>query len=132
MEDRRQEQRKHLFAINGSPDFLDIIRELFQDEGYNVTTTNFVPNFFAQIAASLPDVLIVDIVVGHRAGWELLEQLHANAATAGIPVVVVSTDPHLLERAQDQAARYGSHRALAKPFDLETMLEVVRDLIGDA
>ena len=55
MEDRSQEQRKHIFAINGSPDFLNVIRDRFQDEGYNVTTTNFVPNSFEQIAALDPD-----------------------------------------------------------------------------
>jgi hypothetical protein len=27
--DRSQEQRKHVFAINGSPDFLNLIRDLF-------------------------------------------------------------------------------------------------------
>ena len=101
MADRSQEQRKHIFAIDGSPDFLNVIRELFQDEGYNVTTTNFVPNSFAQIAALDPDALIVDIVVGQRVGWELLEHLNAAAATTGIPVLIVSTDPRLLERAQD-------------------------------
>ena len=69
MEDRSQEERKHIFAINGSPDFLNVIRDLFQEEGYNVTTTNFVPNSFEQIAALDPDALIVDIVFGQRAGW---------------------------------------------------------------
>ena len=93
MEDRSQEQRKHVFAINGSPDFLNVVRDLFQDEGYNVTTTNFVPNSFEQIAALGPDALIVDIVLGQRAGWELLEQVNAEAATTAIPVLIVSTDP---------------------------------------
>jgi hypothetical protein len=32
VEDRRQEQHKHIFAINGSPDFLNVIRDLFQEE----------------------------------------------------------------------------------------------------
>ena len=132
MEDRSQEQRKHIFAINGSPDFLNVIRELFQDEGYNVTTTNFVPNSFEQIAALAPDALIVDIVVGQRAGWELLEQINAEATTTGIPVLIVSTDPRLLERAQDQAARYGKNRYLIKPFSLDEMLTHIRDMIGAA
>jgi response regulator RpfG family c-di-GMP phosphodiesterase len=34
-----QMKRQHVFVINGSPDFLDIMRELLQDEAYNVTTT---------------------------------------------------------------------------------------------
>lgn len=43
MEDRSQEGRRHIFAIDGSPDFLNVIRDLFQEEHYNVTTTNYVP-----------------------------------------------------------------------------------------
>jgi twitching motility two-component system response regulator PilH len=132
MEDRSQEHRKHIFAINGSPDFLNVIRDLFQDKDYNVTTTNFVPSSFEQIAALDPDALIVDIVVGQRAGWELLERLNEEAATTGIPVLIVSTDPRLLERAKDQAARYGNHRYLIKPFGVDEILEQIREMIGEA
>ena len=130
MEDRSQEQRKHIFAINGSPEFLNLIRDLFQEEGYNVTTTNFVPNSFDQIHALQPDTLIVDIAVGQSAGWELLEQLHAGAATSGIPVLVLSTSPHLLGRAQEQAERYGTHRYLEKPFDVDALLRHIQEMIG--
>jgi DNA-binding response OmpR family regulator len=132
VEDRSQEQRKHIFAINGSPDFLNVIRDLFQEEDYNVTTTNFVPNSFEQIAALDPDALIVDIAVGQWAGWELLERLNAEAATTGIPVLVVSTDPTLLERVQDEAARYGQNRFLIKPFGLEEILAQIREMVGAA
>jgi CheY-like chemotaxis protein len=76
--------------------------------------------------------LIVDIVVGQRAGWELLEQINAEATTTGIPVLIVSTDPRLLERAQEQAERYGKNRCLIKPFSLDDMLEQIREMIGEA
>ena len=38
-----QMHRQHIFVVNGSADFLDVVRELLQDEHYNVTTTDFVP-----------------------------------------------------------------------------------------
>jgi CheY-like chemotaxis protein len=132
MADRGQEKRKHIFAINGSIDFLNIVRELFQEEDYNVTTTNFVPNSFEQIQALQPDALLVDVAVGEIAGWELLEELHAAAATNHIPVLVLSTSPRLLERAREQAERYGTHRYLDKPFDLDAMLTNIREMIGEA
>ena len=108
------------------------MRELFQEEAYNVTTTNFVPTSFEQIQALEPDALIVDIVIGQQAGWDLLERLHEEAATTGIPVLVVSTDPTLLERAQEQAARYGQNRYLIKPFGLDEILAQIREMIGTA
>jgi CheY-like chemotaxis protein len=132
MEDHSQTRRPHVFAINTSPEFLNIVRELFQEEGYHVTTTNFAPTSFAQIEALQPDALIIDIAIGQEAGWELLEQLGADADTAGIPALVLSTDPRLLARAEAQASRYGHHRYLAKPLDLEAMLTHIKEMIGDA
>lgn len=132
MEARSAARPKHVFAINASPEFLNIVRELFQEEGYHVTTTNFAPNSFAQIEALQPDALIIDVAIGQEAGWELLEQLGADADTAGIPALVVSTDPWLLERAEAQANRYGHHRFLAKPLDLEAMLKAIREMIAEA
>jgi CheY-like chemotaxis protein len=132
VEDRRQEGRKHIFAINGAPEFLNLVRDLFQEEDYNVTTTNFVPNSFDQIVALQPDALIVDIVIGQSAGWELLERLHQGAATTGIPELVLSTSPQLLLKAKEQAERYGNHRYLDKPFSLDDLLTHILDLIGQA
>ncbi len=127
-----QPARKHLFVVNGAPAFLNLMRELFQEEGYAVTTTNFLPESFAQIDAAQPDVLVVDVVVGHQEGWELLERLHAAAATAGIPVLIVSTSPQLIDRARERVTRFGGDAYLGKPFDLEAMLETIRDLLPPA
>ncbi len=93
-------ERQHVFVINSSPEFLDLMRDLLQDERYNVTTTNFVPKTFEQVETVRPDVLVIDVAVGQRAGWDLLDRLHREASTNGIPVLVVSTDPRLLERAR--------------------------------
>ncbi len=120
-----QRGRPHIFVVNGAPEFLNLMRELLQDEDYNVTTTNFIPATFAQIGSAQPDVLIIDLVVGRRAGWDLLETLHADAATAGIPVITVSTDRGQLTRAKELAARYGVTALLQKPFDLDDMLALV-------
>ena len=127
-----QESRRHIFVINGASAFLNLMRDLLQDERYNVTTTNFVPRSYEQIAALQPVALVIDVVIGQQAGWDLLERLHAEAATTGIPVILVSTSPQLLDRAREQADRFGTHRYLGKPFDLEEMLDLVKDLVGDA
>ncbi len=53
-----------------------------------------------------------------------------DAVIAGIPALVVSTDPQLLAHAEAHAARYGSHRFLEKPLDLEAMLRTIQEMIG--
>jgi CheY-like chemotaxis protein len=130
--EREQMQRKHVLAVNGDTAFLDLIRELLQDERYNVTTTNYVPKTFDLIACLQPSLLIVDLVIGEVAGWELLDRLQAEAITQGIPVIATSTMQRLLDRASADQARYGSNQYLVKPFDLDDLIDTTRRLIGPA
>jgi CheY-like chemotaxis protein len=130
--ERLQIDRQHIFAVDGAPEFLDLVRALFQYEHYNVTTTNFVPRTFDQIAVVKPDLLIIDLVLGEVAGWDLLEQLHREAVTLDIPRILTSTNPKLLDRAQADVARYGDARVIVKPFDIEDIIQAVLDAIGPA
>src|SRR5918997_5288704 len=131
MDDRRRTPRKHIFAVNSSPDFLLIIRELLEEEEYAVTTSDFEPNVFTRIVMRQPDALIIDVAVGEEAGWDLLERLHAEPATTGIPLLVTSTSPALLEQAREQAAWYGTNRSfLTKPMDLDELLGTIREMTG--
>ena len=69
---------------------------------------------------------------GKQSGWDLLERLLAEPAATGIPVLVTSTSPALLEQAREQASRYGRHRSyLTKPMDLDELLVSVRQMAGD-
>lgn len=131
-EEEHQRGRKHIFAVNGAPEFLDAVRVLFQDESYNVTTTNFVTETFEQIVSARPDLVLVDLAIYVQAGWDLLARLRSDLATCDIPVIVVSTDKTFLDEVQADPARYGGQRFLAKPFDIDDMLGAVRDLIGEA
>jgi CheY-like chemotaxis protein len=66
--ERAQMRRQHVFAVNGAAELLDVIRTILEDERYNVTTTNFVPETFDLVATLRPALLIVDLAVGVRSG----------------------------------------------------------------
>ena len=127
-----QMTRQHVYVVNGSPDFLDIVRELLQDEHYNVTTTNFLPSSFATIEVAQPALLIIDLVLGEQAGWDLLGDLRAAVTTREIPVLLVSTTEALLTKAREQYDVFGGDRYLIKPFNLEELLGLINELIGEA
>jgi CheY-like chemotaxis protein len=127
-----QQARKHIFCVNGAAEFLALLAELFSEERYNVTTTNYVPETFDMITTLQPDLLIVDLVIGVHAGWALLERLTSEAATRGIPVIVTSTDQRILDEMHAHPERYGVHQHLVKPFDIDTILGFVSATIGSA
>jgi CheY-like chemotaxis protein len=128
----QQMQRQHIFCVNGSPDFLEVVRELLQDESYNVTTTNFVPQTFEQIETARPSLLIVDLIHGEMAGWDLLAQVRHEAATRDIPAILVSTSRQLLEKAEAERVIWGGDRYFVKPFSFDALLQAIQELIGPA
>ena len=130
--ERRQMARQHIFVVTGAPEFLSLVRALLQGADFNVTTTNYVPQTFDAVATLDPSLLIVDLEIGRQAGWNLLEQLQRGAATRGIPVILSSDEPHLLEQARADADRYGKHRIFVKPFDITDLVATVHEIIGPA
>ena len=132
MDDRQRTPRKHVFAVNNSPDFLLIMREVLTDEGYAVMTSDFEPRVFTRIVMRHPDALIIDVAVGESAGWDLLRRLFLEAKTSDIPVLVTSTSPALLEQALQEAAWYGVNGSfLTKPMDLDELVRTIREMVGD-
>lgn len=127
-----QLRRKHIFMVDSSRVFTEIIAELLSYERYGVTASDYVPEIFTQIAVLNPDLIIVDLVITEKAGWELLEKLELEALTQNIPVIVTSTNHLLLERALADKERYGFDNYLVKPFDLDVLLAAIEELIGTA
>src|SRR5215204_5704270 len=82
----------HIVVVNDDHDVLNLLAELFTEEGYQVTTSMIAYESPAEVAVLAPDVLVADL----RLGWTLdeglafLDRLHADPLTAGIPVIVCS------------------------------------------
>lgn len=127
---RDQVRRKHIVMVDSSRAFTEIIAELLIDERYGVTASDYVPEIFTQITLMGPDLIIIDLILTQKAGWELLERLELETLTRNIPVIVTSTNPELLERALANKERYGFDNYLVKPFDLDLLLEAIEELIG--
>ena len=127
-----QVRRKHIVMVDSSRVFMEIIAELLTDERYGVTASDYVPEIFTQIAMMKPDLIIIDLVITDKAGWELLEKLELESLTRNIPVIVTSTNHHLLGRALANKERYGFDNYLVKPFDLDVLLAAIEELIGTA
>ncbi len=75
-----------------------------------------------------PDLVILDILMPGRSGWEVMEELKSDPETASIPVIVstVKNRPEDIERARElRAADY-----IAKPYVFSDLLERVERVMG--
>ncbi len=79
-------------------------------------------------AEVLPDVVILDLLMPNKSGWEVLSELKASESTKDIPVIVLSV--MTLPTVQEEVKELGAASYVAKPFDLNALFEEVKRVTG--
>jgi len=103
---------------------LDGLREFLTQFGYDVLAVGDGQEAMnLLVAGTVPSLLIVDLVMPHLAGSELLKYVQSDPELRQVPVLVVTGSPELLGHAVADAI-------LAKPIDLIALLAHVRRLIA--
>ncbi|WP_187272334.1 CHASE domain-containing protein [Zeimonas arvi] len=106
---------------------------LFRDalalrEAYSLETCATAAEGLAALRARPPDLLVLDLNLPDRHGLELLAELKADPALAGIPVLVVSADATGATRERALAAGAGAF--LTKPLDLADFAHCIEAMIA--
>jgi CheY-like chemotaxis protein len=124
--------RARVAVINDDTAFLDLMRELLeQEEHYEVLICKEWDNAYQFVRDKQPDLIIQDIRIGgEEHGWTILNLLTLDPLTRPIPMIVCSAAIQSLHEHQDWLSRYGI-RALPKPFDLDTLLGKIEELIAE-
>ncbi|HEY3124948.1 MAG TPA: response regulator [Thermoanaerobaculia bacterium] len=77
-----------------------------------------------------PDLILADVVMPGKNGYEVCEAVKSNPATARIPVVLLSGTFEPFDR--DRADRIGADRIVSKPFDAQQLLDEIETLLTRA
>ena len=125
--------RPRIALVDDDPALLGLLRELLGDlEGYDVLTCDEGGRAFDFVRAHRPDLVLLDVrMQGEEAGWAILERLADAPETRAIPVIVCSAAVGGA-RDREPALRRPGVDVLAKPFDLDALLEKVRASLAPA
>jgi CheY-like chemotaxis protein len=94
--------------------------------GYDVIEARNGQECLDLVESTQPDVITLDVAMPGLDGFSTVGRLRADAATAGVPIVLVTA----LAQAQDlqRGAALGVDAYITKPFDPAHLVEVVRSL----
>ncbi len=106
-------------VIDDDSPFLDLLRDLFEGEGYRVVVGKVMDDALDLLRSAPPDLMVLDLTMGveRAAGLDLLRTLRARPQFARLPVIVASAATDLLTMHAAEFARLNAV-TLAKPFDL--------------
>jgi CheY-like chemotaxis protein len=111
--------------------FLELMQDLLgAGEGYDVVTSCDWLDSFEFLKRARPDLVILDLMMGRdQTGWAILELLHEDPATRDVPVILCSAAAPALDLHADRL-RQGTVTALAKPFDVDQLLNEIERLLA--
>jgi signal transduction histidine kinase/CheY-like chemotaxis protein/putative methionine-R-sulfoxide reductase with GAF domain len=115
-----------ILVLDDNPEDIQLARDyLNTDQLHVVGMTN--PERVVELSSQiLPAVVIVDVLMPQRSGWEVLRDLKTDAQTAHIPVLIWS-----VVDAREQAAEQGADAFLLKPVKRDALLAIVTRLASN-
>jgi len=120
-------QAGDILVVDDEIDIVNLVVEILQDEGYKVRSAFNGEMALAAIAQQQPAIILMDMYMPQMTGIMLLEHMRANGIS-DIPVVMMTASP----RAAEPLLNMDLVDYLAKPFDIDQLLQCVTRSLGRA
>jgi CheY-like chemotaxis protein len=111
---------KRILLVDDESNMRFVLRIILESGGYEVVAAQHGAAALEALRRSGADLVLTDLMMPVMSGRELVERLRADQETADIPIVVVTATHELVLPNADAV--------IAKPFDDEELLAVVRSL----
>jgi CheY-like chemotaxis protein len=121
-------KRKSVLIADDNADMLELLRWVFEVEGFAVRTAEDGEAALGAVNESRPDVVITDLMMPGVSGLEFIRRLRLAPEWADIPVIAVSAYP---EDFLGQAHAAGATRVLRKPLEFSELMQVVNECLAD-
>lgn len=116
----------HVLLIEDEPNIIEAIRFILSRDGWQVDTHSNGSDAVDAVRRKTPDVLILDVMLPGRSGFDILRELRDSPETQALPVLMLTARGQSKDR--ELAERAGVSRFMTKPFSNAEVLEAVRAL----
>lgn len=117
-----------VLIVDDSPTETFKLRQMLEDNGYDVLEATSGEEGVQVAASELPDVVLMDIVMPGLNGFQATRQISRDSRTSHIPVIIVTTKDQETDRLWGE--RQGAKGYLAKPVDSKTLVKAINEVLG--
>ena len=116
-----RQQGPTILLVDDDERMRELVRIELEREGYDVQEAASADEGLAAIEDRPPELVLLDVMMPHVDGWEMLRRIQERHGAGAIPVLMFSGQVD--EAARRQAASSGASGFVGKPFDLEELVE---------
>jgi len=117
-----------VYFIDDSATMREVIKIAFRRENIEVVACHDGDTALAQMTQQPPDVVISDVIMPGKDGYDVCQQIKQNPATAGTPVVLMSGVVN--KQVAEKAFSVKADELIRKPFQPGDLIGRVKQLLG--
>ena len=117
-----------LMLVDDNTDLLDFLREALAQNFAGIVTVHSGNKAFAELSAgNTPDIIVSDVNMPDGNGYNLCRMIKEDERFSHIPVILLTARGE--QQSQSDSYRIGADAFMAKPFETDTLLELIRNIL---
>ena len=121
---------KTVLIADDEPNIVISLEYLMKRQGYAVRVARNGDEALALAEAEPPDLLLLDVMMPGKSGYEVCQRLRANPAFAATRIIMLSAKGRDTEVSKGLAI--GADAYVTKPFSTRELMDLVRAQLGEA
>lgn len=121
---------KRVLIADDEPNIVASLEFLMEQAGYEVKVAANGREALELVAAFRPDLVLLDVMMPGKNGYEICQSLKSDPATRAVKVVMLSAKGRDIEVAK--GLELGADAYVTKPFSTRELVARVRDMLGAA
>ncbi|MBI5277539.1 MAG: response regulator [Burkholderiales bacterium] len=119
---------KHVLIADDEPNIVVSLELLLKREGHRVSVARDGDMALAMIRDERPDLVLLDVMMPGKSGFEVCQAVRADEALAGVKILMLSAKGRDTDLAKGSAM--GADAYMTKPFSTRELAERIRELLG--
>ncbi|MDR2473111.1 MAG: response regulator, partial [Tannerella sp.] len=128
MPTKQEKKEMRILIVEDNDDLRHFMLHPLKEE-FDVSTAKDGVQAWDIIQKQLPDLVVSDVLMPHKNGFELCEQMKSTFETAHIPLILLTTMTGKAE--QLHGLGLGADDYLTKPFDMSLLTQRIKSIIGN-
>lgn len=119
---------KKILIADDEQNIVISVEFLMKREGYTVFVAGDGDEALARIRAEKPDLVLLDVMMPKKNGFDVCQEVRADPALAGVRILMLTARGRDTEMAKGLAL--GADGYMTKPFSTKDLVDKVRELLG--
>ena len=117
-----------ILIVDDEPNIVISLEFLMKKEGFAVAVASDGDEALALVASFNPDLLLLDVMMPKKSGFEVCEALRADPERAGLKIVMLTAKGRDTEMAKGLAL--GADAYVTKPFSTRELVDKVKEILA--